>query len=83
MIEMTPETIVREIVATEIHRMRLLNILEKEVGKPVLNPDVFRYSNLSGIVSVGGQMVGLEFSFGEGFNLTNESVDHLLIAAFT
>lgn len=72
--EMTPATIVRELVATELHRRRLLTMLEEAVGKPVRDPGVFRYSHL---ISGAG-----EATFGEGFNLNDNEVEILLEAAF-
>lgn len=73
--ELEPATIVRELVATEIHRRRLIAMLERATGKSVLDPDVFRYSHL-----MTGEDNGQ--GFGEGFNLSDESVETLLTAAF-
>ena len=72
--EMTPATIVRELVATEIHRRRLLKMLERAVGKEILDPAVFSYSHL--ITGENGEQ-----GFGEGFNLTDKAVETLLNAA--
>lgn len=78
--ELTPATIVRELVATEIHRRRLLGMLETAVGRPVLDPGVFRYSHLTTVVDIPGHR--REAAFGEGFNLSDEAVEVLLAAAF-
>jgi len=75
--ELTPETIVRELVATEIHRRRLLGMLETAVGKSVLDPGVFRYSHLIRTANIEEGV-----AFGEGFNLPAEAVEILLAAAF-
>ena len=75
-VEMTPEVIARELVATEIHRRRLLVKLEAAMGKPVRDPGVFQYSHL--ITGVHKRAEG----FGEGFDLTEENVRVLLVAAF-
>ena len=75
-IEMTPEVLVRELVATEIHRRRLLTKLEASVGRPICDPGVFQYSHL--IIGTCKKAEG----FGEGFDLTEENIRVLLTAAF-
>jgi len=76
-VEVTPAIIVRELVATEIHRRRLLRVLEQITGKKVLDPAVFGYSHLMAGGDGGTHVDG----FGEGFNLTDEAVEILLNAA--
>ena len=73
-LEMTPETLVRELIGTELHRQRLLAMLKEAVGAPIQHPGIFQEFALTILESRHPS----EPIFGEGFNLTDSEVSTLL-----